>query len=163
MEPFKIEVYSVNNLSFDVQRWLPAFAFQSNNLEKVQRISLNESATILAIGRSVRGCIDTASLFIEPRSYQKDLAVPNAFTPNGDGLNDVFRPKLLLERAYSTVEFNIYNRYGQLIHSTANMNSGWDGTSKGAPADQGVYYYSIKILFLDNTSTQLNGEVTLIR
>ncbi|MNT82805.1 hypothetical protein D3C72_2225850 [compost metagenome] len=91
--------------------------------------------------------------------------MPNAFTPNGDGRNDVFVPKLRLDRAYSTSEFRVYNRYGQVVHSTANMNSGWDGTSNvnGKPLEQGVYWYSIAIIFLDGTVKKFAGEVTLIR
>ena len=100
---------------------------------------------------------------INPREYSKDVAVPNAFSPNGDGLNDMFRPVLKLERAYNTIEFNIYNRYGQLVHATANLNNGWDGMHNGRPADNGVYSYKLVIYFLDGTNKVFSGEVTLIR
>ncbi|NOX86636.1 MAG: gliding motility-associated C-terminal domain-containing protein, partial [Chlorobi bacterium] len=68
--------------------------------------------------------------------------LPNAFTPNGDGLNDEFKPvqRYDLVRTY---HLYIYNRWGQLIFETSDINTGWDGTYKGQPAEQGTYIYKI--------------------
>lgn len=163
MERFEVMSTESSDLPYTVLRWSPEEHFPGNDLSRRQVISLKEATMITMIGRSESGCPDTAGIFIEPRGYKKDIAVPNAFTPNGDGLNDVFMPKLLLDRAYSAVQFVVYNRFGQVVHSTANRNSGWDGTSNGRPAEQGVYFYSIKIIFADGTSTDLKGEVSLLR
>ena len=64
--------------------------------------------------------------------------VPNAFTPNGDGKNDVFRPSL-----FGNVQsylFCIYNRFGELVFKTNNPGEGWDGNYKGKPFDSGTTF-----------------------
>ena len=90
--------------------------------------------------------------------------LPNAFTPNGDGLNDEFKPVQRYDLV-KTYRLFIYNRWGQLIFETSDINQGWDGTYKGKPAEQGTYVY--KIVYT-STSTgsgpqSVAGNVTLVR
>jgi len=68
--------------------------------------------------------------------------LPNAFTPNGDGLNDSFRaiPRYDYVNRY---HMSIYNRWGQRIYETTDINKGWDGTYKGSPCTLGAYVYHI--------------------
>jgi gliding motility-associated-like protein len=68
--------------------------------------------------------------------------MPNAFTPNGDALNDIFRipPGITL----TLKQFSIYNQWGQLLFVTDNASAGWDGTFKGVKQNAGVYVYYIK-------------------
>jgi gliding motility-associated-like protein len=90
--------------------------------------------------------------------------LPNAFTPDGDGLNDEFKP---VERydMVKTYHFSIYNRWGQLIFETSDISQGWDGTFQGNPAEQGTYVY--KIVFTAypdyNQSQTKTGSVVLVR
>lgn len=163
-EPFLIKVTDAFEADFEVLGWYPEDLFVSS-FAKQQSLSLNEDQEIKVLARSLASCDDSVLIPVKLRAYSKEVIVPNAFTPNGDGRNDVFVPKLRLDRAYSTSEFRVYNRYGQVVHSTANMNSGWDGTSNvnGKPLEQGVYWYSISIIFLDGTVKKFTGEVTLIR
>lgn len=162
MERFAIKVSNEFGGAFEVLSWQPEHLFSIPTLEE-QYLALTQVQHITVFGRSREGCPDSVNISVQPRPYTKEVALPNAFTPNGDGLNDVFIPKLKLERAYSTATFRIYNRYGQMIYTTANMNSGWDGTAKGRPLEKGVYYYRISILFLDGTAKNFSGELTLIR
>lgn len=162
MERFSIKLSNEYSGNFDVLGWQPAYLFPVPEL-KEQYLSLTEAQDISVYGRSKEGCVDSLLIPVRLRAYTKQVALPNAFSPNGDGLNDVFVPKLKLERAYSTFEFRIYNRYGQMIYNTANMNSGWDGTFKGKPQEEGVYFYKIAILFLDGSAKNFDGEFTLIR
>lgn len=89
--------------------------------------------------------------------------VPNAFTPNNDGKNDYFRARfkgnMWLEK------MTIFNRYGQAIYSTSNLQEGWDGTYNGVAQDIGTYYYYIEFYCgKENFNKQiLKGDVTLIR
>lgn len=161
-ERFSIKISNEYGADFEVLRWQPEHLFPVQEL-KEQNLSLAEAQDISISGRSKEGCMDSVLIPVSLRAYTKEAAVPNAFSPNGDGLNDVFIPKLKLERAYSTFEFRVYNRYGQMVYNTANMNSGWDGTYKGRPLEKGVYYYKISIFFLDGTTKHFNGELTLIR
>lgn len=163
-EPFTIRIEDEFNGNFEVYSWLPYNLFRIDNGTE-QYLTLMQDQVIRAYGRSAAGCPDSLVIPIKLRPYSTEAMMPNAFTPNGDGRNDVFIPKLKLDRAYSTMEFRVFNRYGQMVHSTSNLNIGWDGTSGrgGEMMEQGVYYYTISILFLDGTSKQFKGAVTLIR
>src|SRR5690606_32206319 len=66
--------------------------------------------------------------------------IPTAFTPNGDGVNDIFRVNMNCS-VLNEFTFYIFNRWGQRIFISNNLNEGWDGTYGGQPAATGVYYY----------------------
>lgn len=89
-----------------------------------------------------------------------DVYVPNTFTPNGDGYNDV-----MYARGYKLGEiyFAIYNRWGEMVFETNDKNIGWDGIYKGKPADVGVFGYYIKVKCYNGLETFKKGNITLIR
>jgi len=87
--------------------------------------------------------------------------IPSAFTPNGDGRNDVFHVKNLSIQRVS--EFRVFNRWGQEIFSTSGNDKGWDGTYKGVEQPTDVYNYLIRIASPDGHSDTYKGDVTLIR
>ncbi len=92
-----------------------------------------------------------------------DLFIPNVFTPNGDGNNDVFRMFGNLT-ALKFVEVEVFNRIGEKVFSSNDIYFEWDGYYKGRPADAGVYVYQIKTVFIDNHTEKLyKGTVTLLR
>jgi gliding motility-associated-like protein len=89
--------------------------------------------------------------------------MPTAFSPNGDGLNDFFRPALqsVDEGDY---EFLIYNRWGQLVFFTTNPSIGWDGKTNGRPADPGAYQYIVKYFTnVERVNTFLSDTFYLLR
>jgi gliding motility-associated-like protein len=88
------------------------------------------------------------------------MHIPSAFTPNGDGLNDVFR--IPPGSSFVLQQFAIYDRWGHIIFSTKDISQGWDGTMKGIPAASGSYVYHIKGSF-NNEPVNEKGTVTLIR
>ncbi|MBX7109745.1 MAG: gliding motility-associated C-terminal domain-containing protein [Chitinophagales bacterium] len=104
------------------------------------------------------GCKTIDSVFVE--SAPNTLGIPNAFTPNGDGLNDVFQVHNL---NIATFSCKIFNRWGQMIFYTSDLNEGWNGEFKGVPEETGTYVYFITATFLDGTSETRRGNVTLIR
>jgi gliding motility-associated-like protein len=89
------------------------------------------------------------------------LFVANAFTPQGDGLNDVFKP--LLDCTTDSYDFQIFNRWGQLVFSTNDPNTGWDGSTNGQVASEGVYFYSIQYKANGKAAAPRSGSVMLIR
>lgn len=94
--------------------------------------------------------------------------VPNSFTPNRDGRNDVFMPVFPASCDARKYEMHIYNRYGQRVFSSFSRDIGWDGTyyQGGKPADAGVYYYIVKITNryrAGDKPLQYTGSLTLIR
>lgn len=84
--------------------------------------------------------------------------VPNAFSPNGDGINDTWRIKYL--ESYPGALIEVYNRYGQLVFSSVGYDVDWDGTLKGQPLPVGTYYY---IINPKNGRPIITGSVTLIK
>jgi gliding motility-associated-like protein len=87
--------------------------------------------------------------------------VANAFSPNGDGQNDIIFVK---GYGIEALEFRIYNRWGQLIFESNDINVGWDGTFKGVPQEAEVYVYTLKAIFKDGVETGLRrGNITLLR
>lgn len=89
--------------------------------------------------------------------------IPNAFTPNGDGRNDIYRVEY--KGDMDLKEMYIYNRYGQRVFSSSNVGKVWDGTFNGQPVDGGTYFYYIRILCGNVKKKELifKGDVTLIR
>ena len=84
--------------------------------------------------------------------------VPSAFTPNSDGINDIFRVK---GENLQDFKMLVYDRWGQLIFESTNPNEGWDGTFKGNPVQTGTYAYQITAKNLGGK--KLTGGVTLVR
>nr|WP_262918897.1 gliding motility-associated C-terminal domain-containing protein [Tunicatimonas sp. TK19036] len=82
---------------------------------------------------------------------QAQLFFPTAFTPNGDGLNDVFLYKAAL---LESVTFEIFNRWGELLFHTDQRDVGWDGMYQGIPVQEGTYLYKITV------NDQLGNEFT---
>ncbi len=90
-----------------------------------------------------------------------EFFLPNAFSPNGDGKNDFFRPR---SNCIKTLDFKIYNRWGNMVYtSTSPADKGWDGTTPQGKCDDGVYAYQLNATFLDNTSIEKKGTVTLLK
>lgn len=89
-----------------------------------------------------------------------EIFVPNAFTPDGDGLNDeVF----VRGRNLTELEFSIYNRWGELVFQTRNQQQGWDGRHNGSDADPAVYVYQLDAVCVDGQTYFHKGNLTLIR
>lgn len=106
------------------------------------------------------GCTDTFEVNIEIRPEYR-FFVPNCFTANGDGLNDVFKPKLMGVTQY---HFMVFNRWGELIFETHDTEQGWDGTFKGQPCQMDTYVYRFN--FKDEVDLREHtfiGKVTLLR
>ncbi|HET6243178.1 MAG: PKD domain-containing protein [Bacteroidetes bacterium] len=106
-------------------------------------------------------CPDTASGIVRVNPEYR-FYVPNAFTPDSDGLNDVFKPIIIGEREY---EMLIFNRWGEMIFKTTDKEIGWDGRAKNGklPAQQEVYSYIISLTNVFNRSFVFSGHVTLLR
>jgi len=95
-----------------------------------------------------------------------ELLIPNAFTPNGDNLNDSFKP-LFNGFEPSLYNMSIYSKWGQLLFTSSDTGKGWDGTIEGVPAPPGVYVYVISYeapSYVTRTlSSPVTGDVTIIR
>ena len=104
-------------------------------------------------------CYGTATLDVQIQRHTHAYT-PNAFTPNGDGNNDVF---LIYGEDIKTISLRVFNRWGEKVFETTNSLAGWDGTYKGVLQNPGVFTYESVITFLDNSQETKNGTITLIR
>ena len=110
-----------------------------------------------------RGCSSIDTVMILPEEFpcgEVDFYIPNIFSPNGDLENDVL---FVRSNFIKSLSWFIYDRYGEKVFESKDINSGWDGNYKGLPAQTGVYYWYIKATMLDNTLIERQGNVTLIR
>ncbi|HRG90601.1 MAG TPA: gliding motility-associated C-terminal domain-containing protein, partial [Chitinophagales bacterium] len=92
-----------------------------------------------------------------------DLFIPNTFTPNSDGNNDVFRIFGNLQ-ALKYLDVQIFNRIGEKVYESNDLNFAWDGTYKGRPLTPAVFVYTLRAVFVDNHTEELyKGTITLIK
>ena len=92
--------------------------------------------------------------------FRSNVMFPNAFTPNGDGLNDIF----IIESQYiQQINMRIFNRWGELIFQTEELDEGWDGTIKGEPAPMATYLYIVQLTDEMGISFVKKGELVLLR
>tara|TARA_R110002020_G_scaffold132907_3_gene296705 strand:+ start:34104 stop:36095 length:1992 start_codon:yes stop_codon:yes gene_type:complete len=109
----------------------------------------------------IYGCSSVEKNSIQVNAPLEFITIPNAFTPNGDGLNDTFIPKL---RAVSNFSMDIFNTWGEKLYSTASLETqGWDGTHQGQESPPGNYLYQITYTSREGEKFTRTGGVTLIR
>ena len=100
------------------------------------------------------GCTDSDSVFIKVNPAP-GIYVPKAFTPNNDGRNDLFRP--IITKEYTLQEFTIFNRWGEKLFSTSQVDAGWNGRHKGVIQETGAYVWMLR------ATDQRNGEKHFLR
>ncbi len=108
-------------------------------------------------------CKEDARVFVDvflPGCIDKDVFIPNTFTPNGDGQNDILFVRGL---KVDVVYFAVYNRWGELVFETNDKTKGWDGIYRSKPADVGVFGWYLKVKCFNGEETFKKGNVTLIR
>ncbi len=106
------------------------------------------------------GCSDSVKqgpYIIVPGAF---IFVPNAFTPNGDDKNEVFK---IYGHTIASTGLQIFNRWGEMVYSGDGYKDGWDGTYKGKPLNTGVYVYRALITKNSGLTVTLQGDLTLIR
>jgi gliding motility-associated-like protein len=127
-------------------------------------LSLNPTTTVLTDGveyfltvTNDKGCKATGKAIV---NVIKKLYMANAFTPNNDGINDIFRipPGVTL----TLKSFTVYDRWGNAVFTTRNSTTGWDGTLKGQPLNTGNYVYVIEGTD-EKGKVFLKGNVLLLR
>lgn len=107
------------------------------------------------------GCVDTISKELTVLSDAiLPPNVPNAFSPNEDGLNDVY---IVRGGPFLTIDFKIYNEWGNVVFESTDPTLGWDGTRDGKDQPEGIYTYTLKATTLDGKDYVKSGDVTLIR
>jgi gliding motility-associated-like protein len=106
------------------------------------------------------GCVDTASYCFDVSGYV--LLIPNAFTPNGDGINDLLN---VVGYGMEYIELTIYDRWGMQIYAARGTEQvTWDGTKGGSPVPEGAYVYLLRYKLIDKAGVEYRtGTITLLR
>jgi gliding motility-associated-like protein len=121
------------------------------------------NTTVAILVRAVGAKICETSLPAGPVSgttlSTREIFVPNAFTPNNDGKNDLVK---VFGNYINTIDFRIFNQWGQLIFQTTDPAQGWDGKHKGKLQPVGVYAYVLKVVRQDGTIVNKKGSINLI-
>ena len=107
------------------------------------------------------GCSDSAFISVKVFKTNPYVFVPTAFTPNGDGLNDVIRP--IAVGVKQIKYFRIFNRWGQMLFNTTTNEQGWDGKIEGVPQGSNVFVWMVSAIDYTGKPIFLKGTVTLIR
>lgn len=109
----------------------------------------------------LRGCTDTASLRVT-MEYPDIFWMPNAFTPNNDGLNETFGPTWRLPERVSDYSMSIFNRWGEEIFTTRDMYAGWDGSDKQKMVADGMYTWKMQVTETPGLKKVYTGQVVLL-
>ncbi|ACU62148.1 T9SS type B sorting domain-containing protein [Chitinophaga pinensis] len=153
----KVELYAVNAVDYS---WTPASVLSCADCATTIVQPL-KTTTYVVTTPSGRNCIasDSVTIYVDTR---QSLFIPTAFTPNKDGVNDVFRVKA---KAVAVFSMMIYNRWGEVIFRSADVGKGWDGIYLEQLQPKGAYVYMIEYAFYDNVKKvyRQQGTVTLIR
>jgi gliding motility-associated-like protein len=94
---------------------------------------------------------------------QEGIHIPNAFSPNqtGSGDNEVFQ--IIVGKDIKSINFRIFDRWGNLMFESKDKNFKWDGTFKGKVCNSGIYAYAVEVIYLNNKQETISGNITLIR
>ena len=154
---YQVEVFNESTQNWEevglTNRRETTFEDRETSLNQVSycyRIQATEAG-----GRGATSLSNEACLTFGPRIY-----VPNAFTPNRDGKNDTFT---IFAPNVRNAEIWIYNRWGNLVYYSDNLEEGWDGNYQGRPVPEGVYVYRLRAQGFEGSDLEQSGSVTLIR
>lgn len=141
--------------------WTPSTNLSCTNCaEPVAGPLVNESYTYTVRIADDQGCDAEARVTIAVDVYDRVLYVPNAFSPNNDGVNDLFN---VYGYGYDRMLFQVFDRWGEKMFETTDPTVGWDGTFHGDMMIPGVYVFQVTVYYLDGQTGYKKGSVTLIK
>jgi len=143
-------------------QWSPSSDMTTPNLPNTI-VTPDTTMTYTVTVTDTFGCVksDTVTITVQPITCSTPFVfIPNSFTPNGDGVNDILYVRSdILEECY----FVVYNRWGEKLFETRDNTVGWDGTFKGQECPRATYDWYFKGTCKDGDETELKGSVTLLR
>jgi gliding motility-associated-like protein len=158
---YKNQVVDFIDNSIDASKWYWMFSTSSVDTAIIQNPKKAfDSIGIFPITLIVtdnNGCRDTLVKNIE--IYPTLIGVPEAFTPNGDGINDVLYVK---GGPFKDLEFKIYNQWGNEIFKSVNQSIGWNGTYEELLQPPGLYIFTVKASSLGDEKINFSGEINLL-
>jgi gliding motility-associated-like protein len=121
----------------------------------------NPISGTVTVTPTINGCAGTArSYIVTVKPLNKDVFVPNVFSPNGDGKNDIL---FVYGNYIDKLDMRIFNQWGEQIITINSRTTGWDGTHRGKAQPVGVYVYTLQAVLSDGRTVKLKGSITLLR
>ena len=158
-EGASVQLYGEPNGYF--YSWTPEHLLNDETLQNPIATVNNPTLFTLFISDGI--CTKSDTVFIKTFGYVCDesyIYIPNAFSPNGDGENDILYVRGPM---VESMVFRVFDRWGEMVFESFERPYGWDGTYKGKPLDPDVYDYYLKAICIDGSETIIKGNVTLIR
>jgi len=146
----------------DSYSWSPTSGLSSYTSYNPTANPLKSTEYFVTITDS-NGCKGIDSVWVMVNIACNDIFVPNAFSPNGDGQNDVLYIETKNINCIEYMSFNIYDRWGNKVFDTTDITVSWDGKYKNRQLDPAVFVYWLQATFTDGTSINKKGNVTLIK
>ena len=149
-----VELYTSGGSTY---HWIPGIGLNCNTCDIVSASPTETTTYLIEIIDSL-GCksYDTLTVYIEYFPF----FIPNGFSPNGDGNNDVL---YIRGTGIQSIYLQIFDRYGSLIFESKDQSFGWDGTFKNKPVNTGVYIYNAQVFYKDGRVEDKQGNITLFR
>ncbi len=151
------------SVELTVSGGLPPYVYQwSNSADDSLLVDLPAGSYVFTVSDD-NGCAVTGTAVVEDGiedCFTPHVWLPNVFSPNGDGQNDIL---FVRGEGVRFIELVIYNRWGQKIFETTSLQTGWDGTFNGKPCPAAAYAYYLKATFINDTEEVYHGNVTIVR
>lgn len=145
----------------DSYLWTPSEYLSNYQISDPSAIPQKDVVFVVKV-QNLLGCSDMDSISVRVYRFDPGIVVPTAFSPNGDGRNDFFKPIAVGLKSLDL--FTVYNRWGQLIYSNNNSNQeGWDGTFRGIKQGPAAYVWYAEGVDYRNTKLKKKGYVVLVR
>lgn len=160
-----VKLKTVNSGDVTKWKWTPNRFIDNANLAEPTMIA-RESITYTCVASNEGNCVTRDEVKVVVVCNNGNIFVPNTFSPNGDGNNDIFYPRG--KGVYTIKSLRIFNRWGEMVFEKSNfqandMSAGWDGTYKGQKLASDAYVYSLEIMCDNSTTVPSKGSITLIR
>jgi gliding motility-associated-like protein len=161
-QPLQLQALVNQDYSSLTYQWSPATGLNKTNISN-PIATLNNNLTAITYKVKIttaQGCVGEDDITVKIFNTSADIFIPTAFTPNKDGKNDVFRPVCVGITKLNF--FKVFNRWGQQLYETKEMNKGWDGKINGTPATPGTYVFMAEGIDYTGKLISKKGTVVLI-
>ena len=138
--------------------WITPSSGPTGLTHTVTGLTLGAQVTLQV--RALGGCSPAVSAPVTGQTRTDQVYIPNSFTPNGDGRNDVLR---VYSNVIRSMKFVVFNQWGEKVYESTDQNMAWDGTYRGKPQPSGVYIYVSEIILNTGEKIERKGAINLVR
>ncbi|MCB0778080.1 MAG: gliding motility-associated C-terminal domain-containing protein [Flavobacteriales bacterium] len=147
------QLMAVGGTTYD---WSPTSGLSGNTI--ADPFASPAETTVYSVTTQLNGCTYTDQVVVE---VVRRIDPPNTFTPNGDGINDLWRIPGIED--YPAAEVSVFDRWGQRVYRATGYGEPWDGTNNGVRLPTATYYYHIRLNQVEGNSPPYTGSITIVR